>query len=193
MRCYVHREVEAIGVCSECGQGICDACAVRIGGKLYCKDDADRVFAPRKEEIPEIIKVGRAMRVTVASVFFFMYSGVGIGIGILFIAAGYASGVFAGVPGFSSIAVTSIGLLGFGGLLVVMGILGVVCGLWLWKSQLTGVIVGIPLLLGGVAIASILVALYPTLIFYEVGGTVYFVNGTLFILLAGSWSKMERS
>lgn len=50
MRCYVHRDVDAIGVCSECGQGVCDVCAVRIGGKLYCKEDADRVFGSMKEQ-----------------------------------------------------------------------------------------------------------------------------------------------
>ena len=40
MNCYVHREVGAIGVCSHCGRGVCDACALRMGGKLYCKEDA---------------------------------------------------------------------------------------------------------------------------------------------------------
>jgi hypothetical protein len=48
LKCYVHRDVDAIGVCSECGQGVCDVCAVRIGGRLYCKEDADRVFGSRK-------------------------------------------------------------------------------------------------------------------------------------------------
>ncbi|MCP8309513.1 MAG: hypothetical protein H3Z54_12625 [archaeon] len=49
MKCYIHRDVDAIGVCSVCGQGICGECSVRIGGKLYCKPDADRIFAPKEE------------------------------------------------------------------------------------------------------------------------------------------------
>lgn len=50
LKCYVHHDSDAVGVCSECGQGVCDVCAVRIGGKLYCKEDADRVFGSMKEK-----------------------------------------------------------------------------------------------------------------------------------------------
>ena len=39
MKCYNHRDIDTMGVCSECGQGMCDVCAVRIGGRLYCKED----------------------------------------------------------------------------------------------------------------------------------------------------------
>lgn len=48
MKCYKHPRIDAVGVCSECGQGICDKCAVKIGGKLYCKSDADQVFGAPK-------------------------------------------------------------------------------------------------------------------------------------------------
>ena len=33
MNCHIHGEVDAIGVCFHCGQGVCDACAVSVGGK----------------------------------------------------------------------------------------------------------------------------------------------------------------
>jgi hypothetical protein len=193
LKCYVHRDVDAIGVCSECGQGVCDACAVRIAGKLYCKEDADRVFGGSKKEEIEFVRVMRPMRVMVASVFFFLYSGVGIGIGIFFIAAGFLSGIVSSVPNLTSIATTSVGLLGFGGLLVIMGILGVICGLWLWKVQTWGAVVGIPLLIGGLAIASILMWLFPVLFFYEVGGSVWFVNVIMTIILLASWTKLKSS
>ena len=48
MKCYKHPKIDAIGVCHECGEGICNKCAVKIGGKLYCKDDADKVFGEKK-------------------------------------------------------------------------------------------------------------------------------------------------
>ena len=48
MKCYKHPKIDAIGVCSECGEGICSKCAVKIGGKLYCKSDADKVFGEKK-------------------------------------------------------------------------------------------------------------------------------------------------
>lgn len=48
MKCYKHPKVVAVGVCSQCGKGVCDKCAVEIGGKLYCKSDADKVFGATK-------------------------------------------------------------------------------------------------------------------------------------------------
>ncbi|MEM5814437.1 MAG: hypothetical protein QXD77_01330, partial [Candidatus Aenigmatarchaeota archaeon] len=50
MKCYKHPKVDAIGVCKECGEGICNKCAVKIGGKLYCKDCADKVFGEKKAQ-----------------------------------------------------------------------------------------------------------------------------------------------
>jgi len=50
MKCYKHPKIDAIGVCHECGEGICKKCAVKIGGKLYCKDDADKVFGAPKAQ-----------------------------------------------------------------------------------------------------------------------------------------------
>jgi len=52
LKCYKHPGVDAVGVCSECGKGICDKCAVEIGGKLYCKSDADKVFGAPKAKAP---------------------------------------------------------------------------------------------------------------------------------------------
>jgi len=41
MRCEKHRNVEAVGFCSECGRGICEDCKVEIDGTTYCNDCAD--------------------------------------------------------------------------------------------------------------------------------------------------------
>jgi hypothetical protein len=61
MKCYDHPKTDAVGVCSQCGKGICSKCAVEIGGKLYCKPDADKAFgskpqtatAPAASEAPQ--------------------------------------------------------------------------------------------------------------------------------------------
>lgn len=37
MRCFEHREREAIGVCRACGRGACEACVI-AGGELACSD-----------------------------------------------------------------------------------------------------------------------------------------------------------
>lgn len=41
MRCEKHRDVEAVGFCSECGRGICQDCKVEIDGTTYCNDCVD--------------------------------------------------------------------------------------------------------------------------------------------------------
>ena len=40
MKCYVHSDVEAVGVCVACGKGVCQECAVTVSGKAYCRDCA---------------------------------------------------------------------------------------------------------------------------------------------------------
>jgi len=50
MKCYKHPKVNAVGVCRECGEGICKKCSVEIGGKIYCKSDADKVFGTPKAQ-----------------------------------------------------------------------------------------------------------------------------------------------
>lgn len=37
MKCLVHPEAEAIGVCIACGKGVCTECAVTVGGKTHCR------------------------------------------------------------------------------------------------------------------------------------------------------------
>ncbi len=58
MECYNHRKTEAVGVCSQCGKGVCSKCSVEIGGKLYCKPDADKVFGskPQAATVPAASK-----------------------------------------------------------------------------------------------------------------------------------------
>ena len=41
MRCYYHSDVEAVGVCSNCGRGICAKSAVEVEGKLSCKGSCE--------------------------------------------------------------------------------------------------------------------------------------------------------
>jgi hypothetical protein len=48
MKCYVHPEIDAVNVCSECGKGICATCAVTIEGRTYCKRDLSRAFSRQR-------------------------------------------------------------------------------------------------------------------------------------------------
>jgi hypothetical protein len=193
LKCYVHRDFDAIGVCHECGQGVCDACAVRIGGKLYCKEDADRVFSPLKEEAEQaqIEPMERPMRFSVSSVLTILYGLFGIGLAILFLAAGFATGFVSSVPSLDSWALASVGLLALGGLFLVMGILGVISGIWLWSSKILGIYSGIPLLVIGCIVAIALGSSVQTLATWEISGTILAVNITLLTLLFGCWHKLR--
>lgn len=37
MRCFYHREVEAVGTCKSCGRGLCPDCAAEVGAGLACR------------------------------------------------------------------------------------------------------------------------------------------------------------
>lgn len=37
MKCYLHPEVDSIGVCVNCGNFICADCKVDIEGRIYCR------------------------------------------------------------------------------------------------------------------------------------------------------------
>jgi len=60
MKCYKHPKIDAVGVCKECGEGICNKCSVEIGKKLYCKDDADKVFGAQKAQTQTVTVVQAA-------------------------------------------------------------------------------------------------------------------------------------
>lgn len=189
MKCYVHRDVDAVGVCSECGQGVCDTCAVRIAGKLYCKEDADRVFSPlkRKSEGVSVIST-RPMRLTVSSVLFVIYGLTGIGLSIIFLLAGFATGIISPIPSSGLLAIASVGLLLLGGVFLVMGILGVICGAWMWGVKLWGIYIGIPLLMIGLVTSFFFAVAAQVLLAWEITGTIWAVNLILIALLLSSWA-----
>ncbi len=37
MRCYYHKDKEAVGTCKSCGKGLCRDCAVDLGKGLACR------------------------------------------------------------------------------------------------------------------------------------------------------------
>jgi TM2 domain-containing membrane protein YozV len=43
MKCYTHNDADASGTCVECGRALCSDCIVNAGGKVICKDCADKL------------------------------------------------------------------------------------------------------------------------------------------------------
>lgn len=50
MKCTVHKDRDAIGICVGCGNAICEECKVSFEGKNYCKTCIDSVLAKKKTE-----------------------------------------------------------------------------------------------------------------------------------------------
>ncbi len=44
MKCSIHNDTDAIGVCSNCHKGVCSSCSLELGKKLYCHQCANGVF-----------------------------------------------------------------------------------------------------------------------------------------------------
>ena len=49
MKCAYHSQKEAIGVCSNCGRGLCSTCKLELGGRLYCQSCANEAFINSKK------------------------------------------------------------------------------------------------------------------------------------------------
>ena len=41
MRCFVHRDVEAIGTCRGCSKGVCAECVVDLGHSISCRGSCE--------------------------------------------------------------------------------------------------------------------------------------------------------
>jgi hypothetical protein len=38
MRCFYHRDLDAVATCKNCGRGLCDVCGVDVGNGLACRE-----------------------------------------------------------------------------------------------------------------------------------------------------------
>jgi len=46
--CYFHAGRDSVGACISCGKMICLECRTMLGGKIYCQQCADELFAAKK-------------------------------------------------------------------------------------------------------------------------------------------------
>ena len=53
MNCTNHENVEASGMCTYCGKPFCKDCLVEVKGKMYCKNDLDKVFDEKETYLIE--------------------------------------------------------------------------------------------------------------------------------------------
>ena len=167
--------MDAVGVCSECGQGVCDVCAVRIGGKLYCKADADRVFGSQGgEEVVSVegSKTGMVLTLLGGSAYLFL--------GILSAYSFFVTLSAASVSYYGSSSEANAALHGFAYVVIGMiatSVLVLVGGGYLSSSQVAhrkqgGVIVIVSAFFGLMVVLALPYALIP-------GGSTDYLFGTV--------------
>jgi hypothetical protein len=132
--------VDAIGVCSICGRGVCNSCSDFVRGKLYCKSDAEKFIL--KGQTREVQK--RGVSITFASVFACLVGAAGMTAGFVLIIIGILgespqSVTLMGslqpvLTYFSSLSKTPAQLIiDMGLLILVLGSVDIGAGYYLWR------------------------------------------------------------
>lgn len=52
--CYLHKDIEAIGICVGCGKFICKNCNTELKGKNYCQQCLEELFDENKRKIEKL-------------------------------------------------------------------------------------------------------------------------------------------
>lgn len=183
MKCYKHPDRDAIAVCVVCGRGVCEDCATRIGGKFYCKEDAEKIFERAPQYVARIEPTGRrSTSITVAAILFFIF-------GILEVVGSLpvmtAGGFVSYLPFFGFLG-GLLALLGF--IVMIVGILDIVAGYWLWGSLRKGGVLGIILAILGI-LTSIPFLLIPG--WFALSVITLIINIVLIILIAVGWDTLH--
>jgi hypothetical protein len=156
LKCYVHPDVDAVGVCSSCGRGVCRACAVKVGGKIYCTEDADQLY-PKTVVLRAIGRQApkRGFGVVVGSIFSYILGGIAAVISFLLIYDSMVAPSSGGASGFFSILYLNLSFLGrvqgyssgstlnLGIGLLIFGCLGIAAGLIMWRPSRVGAVVSV--------------------------------------------------
>ncbi len=154
MKCYVHQNTDAIGVCSTCGRGVCNVCVVKIGGRFYCKEDADRAFGTRLRARGASGEPERETVVMAGSILAYLLGTVALVLSCFVLFAGIMAGDFAGGffsnifrPDFAFLgpiltySQATIIYIGIG--VMVFGSIGIAAGFYLWKRSMGGALIAI--------------------------------------------------
>lgn len=164
MKCYRHPEVDAVGVCSECSRGVCPACEVTVGGKLYCKPDTDKIFGKGGTGVRSSGAAGRPLLVSLISPAFVVYGLAELMLSFFLIYAGMSINSFKSVtvvlPSTFTVdlidANVSLLPLLLGLVLLFTSVVGVGAGVEIWRRSRVGVVM---------AFVQVIVAIIAGLIF----------------------------
>jgi len=179
MKCFVHQTTDAIGVCSTCGRGLCNACVVKIGGKFYCKDDADRVFGRKLTTRVVSGEKERGAALMAGSILSYLVGGIAVVLSCFVLFAGILAGDMGGKNLFTNLFTPYFSFLGpllnysqssliFIGLgVMVFGAIGIAAGFYLWRPVIHGAVFAIVFGIMGLILAFVLNPIYTDVVFTD--------------------------
>jgi hypothetical protein len=177
LKCYVHQNLDAVGVCSTCGRGLCRYCVVRLDGRFYCKEDSEQVIAPARRRATAKVEVKtdtpRGIGVMLGSIFAYLLGGTALLVACMVIFAGMVSGGSSGGGLFTSLFSPDLSFLGpiqqypggtittIGITMMVFGSFGIAAGFYTWRPSRFGAVMSIAFgvlgLIGGFELSSVAV------------------------------------
>jgi hypothetical protein len=70
LRCFNHTEPRAVGICKNCGKGLCHDCLTDLGFALACKEKCEIQLIALHEHNRMVVKDGRKYYARTANYFF---------------------------------------------------------------------------------------------------------------------------
>jgi len=125
MKCFYHREADAVGSCKACSKGLCAACAVDVGMGLACREACEEQVRSLNQLIDRNIRVSPASEQVLGK-----HAGAYFAPGVFQILAGV---VFV-LLGQSMDGVFRLGVAAIGLLVAVLGIWQIIYGLGLRRA-----------------------------------------------------------
>jgi len=125
VKCFYHREADAVGTCKACNKGLCAACAVDVGGGLACRDRCEEQVRNITQLIERNIQLSPASQAMLGK-----QPGVYLSSGAFQLVAG---SVFTFL-GFNMHGVFRLGIMGVGILIAGLGVWQIVYGLGVRKA-----------------------------------------------------------
>lgn len=163
MKCYIHPDQDAVGVCSKCGRGVCGLCQVTVKGRVYCKPDLKRILSRRREA--RQLSGGKRPRVVTASAILFVLYALGeIALAIFLMYVGAKPSSYETVLQYSPFASPvnlidssfSLGAFIAGVLLFCAAAPGILAGDRLWSRRKDGITAGVVQIVLGTVFAAVL-------------------------------------
>ena len=125
---------------------------------------------------------------------FELYGFFGLFVGIAILVDSLLLGSASSIPGLGGLGLVSLGEYVFGAVMIIMGALGMVAGVWIFRSNTKGIWVGAPLLGIGIVFAFIIILIGGrSVVGWEIGITFIGIDVIMTALAGWGYDSMESA